>query len=322
MAQSDDSQASPQEEHRFPCDQCGADLRFDPNNSALSCDHCGFHTQIDDHTTPETHIRELDLNKALNQDLPEAEIRTARVSTCSNCAALIEFNEDIHAAQCPFCATPIVIDTGAHRYFKPKGLAPFELDEPQAHDEMNAWLGKLWFAPNGLKDYARKGRKMSGVYVPYWTYDAVSKSKYQGQRGTVHERVRTVTVNGERRQERTQHVSWRSVSGRVARSFDDVLILASRGLPKKYTNALAPWDLSRLAPYRPEYLAGMKSEGYTVDLLQGYHEARVYMDRVILRDVKFDIGGDRQRVDPLAQGHLIIGAEDRLHEERSPLGIP
>jgi hypothetical protein len=28
----------------------------------------------------------------------------------------------------------------------------------------------------------------------------------------------------------------------------------------------------------------------------GYHEARAYMDRIIVRDVKFDIGGDRQRV--------------------------
>ena len=31
-------------EHRFPCDQCGADLRFDPDRGALLCDHCG-HTE-------------------------------------------------------------------------------------------------------------------------------------------------------------------------------------------------------------------------------------------------------------------------------------
>ena len=31
-------------------------------------------------------------------------------------------------------------------------------------------------------------------------------------------------------------------------------------------------------------------------LADGFTEARAYMDRMILRDVKYDIGGDRQRV--------------------------
>jgi hypothetical protein len=51
-----------------------------------------------------------------------------------------------------------------------------------------------------------------------------------------------------------------------------------------------------MEPYRPEYLAGFRAEGYTVPLEEGYEEARDYMDRMIVRDVKFDIGGDRQRI--------------------------
>ena len=89
---------------------------------------------------------------------------------------------------------------------------------------------------------------------------------------------------------------WRSVSGRVARFFDDVLVLASRTLPKRYTDALEPWDLSALEPYRPEFLAGFRAEGYQVELEDGFTEARAHMDNVIARDVRFDIGGDRQRI--------------------------
>jgi len=33
-----------------------------------------------------------------------------------------------------------------------------------------------------------------------------------------------------------------------------------------------------------------------VELEDGFAEARTHMDRVITRDVKFDIGGDRQRI--------------------------
>ena len=51
-----------------------------------------------------------------------------------------------------------------------------------------------------------------------------------------------------------------------------------------------------MVPYSPEYLAGFQAEGYSVDLEQGFVEAREKMDRVIARDVRFDIGGDRQRI--------------------------
>jgi hypothetical protein len=73
-------------------------------------------------------------------------------------------------------------------------------------------------------------------------------------------------------------------------------VLASNSLPKRYTDGLEPWDLSALEPYKPEYLAGFRAEGYQVELTDGFTEARAYMDRMILRDVKYDIGGDEQRV--------------------------
>jgi hypothetical protein len=139
---------------------------------------------------------------------------------------------------------------------------------------MGKWLGSLWFAPNGLLDYARKGRKLEGVYLPYWTYDAQTESSYTGQRGTVYYTTRPVTVrdqNGNMRTEMRQEaqIRWSPASGRVRRFFDDVLVLASRSLPRDHTEALMPWDLSHLEPYQPEFLAGFRSETYTVSLDDG-----------------------------------------------------
>jgi hypothetical protein len=161
---------------------------------------------------------------------------------------------------------------------------------------MNTWLGGLWFAPNGLKQYARKGRRMDGIYVPYWTYDADTRSRYSGERGTVYYETRRVTRDGKPTTVQVAKVRWQRASGQVARFFDDVLVLASRSLPKRFTDGLAPWDLAALEPYAPEYLAGFRAEGYAVTLEDGFAEARIVMDKVILRDIKFDIGGDRQRV--------------------------
>ncbi len=287
------------DEHRFPCDQCGADYRFNPGDGTLTCDHCGHFEPIGTGPWGGASLRELDFDAAVAERLPDSDIEETRVLTCPNCAARVEFDPNTHAAECPFCATPVVTDTGVSRHIKPRGVLPFALDERSAHKAMGDWLGRLWFAPNGLKEYARKGRKMQGIYVPYWTFDADTKSSYRGERGVVYYETRTVMRDGKRVQQQVPKVRWTPKSGRVARFFDDVLVLASRSLPKTYTDALEPWDLSALEPYQPEYLAGFRAEAYTVELQEGYQEARAHMARVIERDVRFDIGGDRQRIHAL-----------------------
>ena len=292
----DQPPAAPLEEHRFPCDTCGSDMRFDPAQSLLVCDHCGNVEPIDGTGRHASAVAEQDFRAGLQAALPAAEMEETRVTTCPNCAAQVEFEPGKHATECPFCATPIVIDTGTNRHIKPRAVLPFAQSEESARGAMKDWLGSLWFAPNGLQQYARKGRKMQGIYVPYWTYDAQTASSYRGERGTVYYVTQTVMRNGKRVRQQVPKVRWRSASGRVARFFDDVLVLASRSLPKKHTDALHPWDLSSLEPYAPEYLAGFRAEAYGVSLEEGFTQARAHMDRVIERDVKFDIGGDRQRV--------------------------
>lgn len=283
-------------QQHFPCDTCGADLRFDPKAGQLVCQHCGNTESLEQGPWAAAAIRELDFNAALKGALPAPEMEETRVSKCPNCAAEVAFDPDIHAKECPFCATPVVTDTGTHRHIKPRAVLPFALDEPTAHEAMNDWLGALWFAPNGLQDYARKGRRMDGIYVPYWTYDADTATRYTGERGTVYYETRTVVRDGKRQSIRVAKVRWRAARGQVARFFDDVLVLASKSLPKRFTDGLAPWDLAALEPYTPEYLAGFRAEGYAVSLEDGFAEARAIMDGVIRRDIKFDIGGDRQRI--------------------------
>jgi predicted RNA-binding Zn-ribbon protein involved in translation (DUF1610 family) len=284
------------QEHRFPCAACGADYRYDPGAGRLICDHCGDVAEIETGGPWQGGIRELDFQTALRDRLPAQEIEETRVAKCTSCGAQVELGTDRHATECPFCASPVVTDTGTHRHIKPRALLPFSIDEGAAHRAMTDWLGRLWFAPSGLQDYARKGRRMQGIYVPYWTFDADTTSQYRGERGTVYYEIRTVTQNGKRKQIQVAKVRWRAVSGRVARFFDDVLVLASHSLPKRYTDALEPWDLSALIPYAPEYLAGFRAEGYSLDIEEGFTEARDKMDAIIARDVRFDIGGDRQRI--------------------------
>jgi len=292
----------PQEEYRWPCAQCGAQLRFAPGQTRMVCDHCG-HVQEIPAEAPRTRARalqELDLAKGLRDDLSSGDMVEVRTTSCPNCGAQVEITGATHATECPFCATPVVLDTGTQRHIKPQALVPFALTEAEARKAMIGWMGSLWFAPGTLLEYARKGRAMNGVYVPFWTFDADTSSRYSGERGEYYYETRTVQVrvNGkmETRQEQVRKTRWYSASGRVARDFDDVLIMASRSLPERLGDELTPWDLGALTPYNPEFLAGFQAEGYTVSLTDGDAEAKDRMSDVIRQDVRRDIGGDEQRI--------------------------
>lgn len=313
-------------EHRFPCAQCGASLRFQPGQQVLVCDYCGHRQDIgpgpsrapgrqpsqgtaDDslqwdasHKAPQ--LIEIPLQKGLRLDAGSADItQTVRTLSCPNCGARVDLDDDHHASRCPFCATPVVTDTGATRRIKPQGVLPFVLTEQQAREAMRDWLGGLWFAPSGLTAYARKDRRLTGIYSPFWTFDASSHSRYRGQRGDTYYETVYVTrqVNGrnQRVAQQVPKIRWRPVSGQVARDFNDVLVPASTALPAAMTQALMPWDLAQLTDYRPAFLSGFEAEGYTTPLAQGHQAARAQMAQVIAGDARRAIGGDHQRIDAI-----------------------
>ncbi len=290
------------QEFRWPCAQCGADLRYAPGQTELKCDYCG-HVQIIAPTSDRKQrqaLGELDLTRGLRDDLPAAATQDVRTTSCPNCGALIEFTGAAHARECPFCATPVVVDTGTHRAIKPQALVPFVLTDEQARGSLTKWMGSLWFAPNTLLEYARKGRAMNGIYVPFWTFDADTRSSYTGQRGDHYYVTETVSVvvNGksQRQTRQVQKTRWTQVSGRVARGFDDVLVMASSSLPQRLGNDLTPWGLEALQAYNPDFLAGFNAEGYTIQLAEGHASGRERMAQIIEGDVRHDIGGDVQRV--------------------------
>ena len=290
-------------EHHYPCQQCGADLRFQPGQTQLVCDHCGHVQAIPQAGARRTAraLAELDLARGLADDLPGDAVEDVRAAKCPSCGAVVEFAGATHATECPYCATPVVVDSGPHRHIKPQALIPFALSEREARAAMVKWLGRLWFAPNTLLEYARKGRAMTGLYVPFWTFDADTATRYRGQRGDAYYESRTVTVNvngkAERRTEQVRKIRWSPASGQVARRFDDMVVMASTSLPRRLGDELTPWDLSALVPYSPDYLSGFQAEGYTVPLADGHAEARARMSRVIDRDIRADIGGDEQRIE-------------------------
>ena len=285
----------------FPCAQCGAQLRFTPGQKRLSCQYCGHaqdipYTDEDRALALQTH----DVHEALAEKLPDSAIEETRILPCQNCGAQVQFDPREHARECAFCGTPVVADSGTHRHVKPAALLPFKLTEAEAHDAMRSWIKGLWLAPNGLKHYARSDRKLDGLYVPYWCFDADTVSDYTGQRGT-HYYVTTTDSKGRTR--RSRRTRWTPASGRVSRDFRDMLVLATESLPRQQSRGLGPWPLGQLSPYDPQFLAGFRAAGYDVGLRDGHRIGHERMDDQIRRDVRAHIGGDAQRITSVTTRH-------------------
>jgi DNA-directed RNA polymerase subunit RPC12/RpoP len=285
------------EPHRFPCAQCGASLEYAPGVQVLRCGHCGYENPIAAANTP---IVEQDFRQTLRELKNSVATHESIAIHCDSCGASYSFAAATHAGECPFCGSPVVAKTEQHRELSHQALLPFKITRDQARSTFRQWLGSLWFAPGKLKDYARNDARLTGMYVPYWTYDAATATSYQGERGDNYQVRETYQAieNGKAvtRTRTVTKIRWRPASGRVSRFFDDVLVLASRSLPREITERLEPWDLANLTPYQEAYLSGFRSEMYQVELEQGFERAREMMAVTIRRDIERDIGGDHQRI--------------------------
>ncbi len=219
----------------------------------------------------------------------------AYVVKCPACGAESTMEKNMFSAACAFCGSPLTVTPDTKAVANPQSLLPFKLEKQAASAGFSQWLRRLWFAPNDLKKSA-SGDRFNGIYLPFWTFDADTATAYQGQRGTHYtETVRRV-VDGKEQTQQVTRTRWSSVSGRVQRFFDDVLVTASRALPAKYLDALEPWDLANLIPYDNRYLSGFRAEVSQVDIREGFENAKRVMAGVIEQDVRHDIGGDEQQI--------------------------
>lgn len=280
------------------CTNCGAKLVFKPGTDSLNCEFCGALNKIEvDQNAVAEAKRELDYQYYVNNK--DSYDNTTAVTTvkCQGCGAQTTFDPNVVSSQCDFCGSPLV-SAEAHesKVVKPAGILPFKVTSKESKDLFKTWLKKLWFAPNALKKYAREAEKLSGVYIPYWTYDSDTTTDYRGERGDDYQTTETYYEDGQSKTRTVTKTRWHSVSGRVSRFFDDILVPASDSLPRKYVDRLEPWDLENIVPYDTKYLSGLKSETYQVDLEGGFEIAKQKMVPAIKTDIRRDIGGDHQRI--------------------------
>lgn len=282
----------------FVCTNCGADLKYKPGTEHLNCEYCGAENDI---LLIKGDVEELDFKEFLAKKSEAEETFVESFVKCESCGASSTLEPNVSSALCPYCSAPLVVEqVQDENVIQPKSLLPFKLDKNRAKDEFKKWVNKLWFAPNDLKKAALNFNNFKGIYIPYWTFDTDTYTKYLGQRGEHYYVTEsyTTTENGKSvsKTRQVQKTRWHSASGNVHEFFDDILTVATKSLPEKYIAQLEPWDLENLVPFDKSYLSGFITEKYQIELSEGFEIAKGMADSEIRNLVRRDIGGDEQRI--------------------------
>lgn len=282
----------------YPCDQCGADLEFSIGQQSLQCAYCGFVKSIE---LPETEIVENDYLAALRRleeqkasGAEAAEVQDVHEIRCQGCGANVVFQGTLTSTTCPYCATPLQRDRvhNARARIRVDAVVPFLVPYERAAANLRTWVQSLWFAPNEFKREGANG-KFQGCYLPFYTFDAQTFTRWSGQRGDYYYETIQKANN---QTETVRRTRWTSTWGEFDKPIDDVLVLALEDDRRNLIQSLEPWPLAKAQPFTLQFLSGYFARTYDVALEDGFRRGKERMDAAIQQEIIRRIGGNEQRV--------------------------
>ncbi len=287
----------------FPCQGCGADLTFNIGVQKLKCDHCGFEKSLE--IDPDKDVAEQDYQATLDRLAAMhggagGDEQGFREVSCASCAATVRFTGTLTSTECAYCGVALQRDDihDAPNRISVDGVLPFMIDRETARKNLRTWVQSRWFAPNDFKKRGVQGR-FTGIYLPYWTFDSFTTNAYRGMRGVHY----WVTVGSGKSRRTVRRTRWYPASGHFQQFFDDVLVIAAMGLPRKRLTDLEPWPLAVCKPFNQDMLSGFVARTYDIPLGVGFVDARERIAAAIDVEVRKRIGGDAQRVHSIRTSH-------------------
>lgn len=278
MATAPTSPTGPQVAARkFPCPQCGADVAWSPLAVRLRCAYCGHEQEV---ATAGPVVEEQPLAEQLRAPASVGWGMERKRYRCGRCGAIDTLEPGVRATACAFCGTPGVVEAPNDvDVVRPQGVLPFRVSRQEAIGRFRGWLKSLWFRPGNLATRAEV-ENLVGVYVPFWTFDAATRSRWSAESGR---------RRGSGQQAR---IEWRRVSGTLEHRFDDLPLAASRGIEPSLARQLEPFPTAELVPYDPAYLAGFRAEEYGVPLDRAWAAARERMKATLHAACRAEVPGE------------------------------
>jgi hypothetical protein len=282
---------------KHACAACGAQAEWQPARQILACPYCGTESPCELDRDSRT-VREIPLVATL-RELPEEMrgwIAPRKSVKCRSCHAVSVFEPDRVGQNCEFCGSPELVDYEEIRSpLRPQSLIPFKLDREAVRSRLRKWIAGKWLAPSRFKRKALVDT-VSGIYLPYWTFDARTRCPWTAESGTYYYTTQTYRDSkGRTRTRQVRHIRWRPAAGLVERFFDDEPIPASRGIDPGLLRGIEPFPAGELVPYDTGFLSGFVVEHYQVVLVDAARRSRESMTEQLRGMCAAQVPGDTYR---------------------------
>lgn len=299
--------ATPAAVGKHPCPECGGDLQWNAAKQALVCPYCGtvvpWAPAQDPQAVPGAGVVEQDLQAALANPASgrgwgaQPGQPAKREVKCQSCQAISVFVDGRVAQRCEFCGSPAIIaHESAGEAITPQSLLPFKVSEAQVRDKLRQWYGSRWFAPNKLKSAALTDT-LSGVYLPYWTFDAQVSARWRAEAGHYYYETESVRAsNGSTENRQVRRVRWVPAAGNLEHFFDDALVPGTAGVHPDLLSQIEPFPTQTdLKPYSSEFVRGWTVERYQIDLGKAEKLNLQDMEKEVRNLCARQVPGDTQR---------------------------
>ena len=230
------------------CPNCGNTLKYSPNDSTLKCESCGSKEEVEF-----SALNEKQPYEDINDDNLLAWQQQNKYLKCKSCGSTIDLKNNEISINCPYCESQNVVLKEDIEGLYPDFILRFAFDKKDASEKFVSQVKKKFFVPRPFKK-AIPENKIVGFYFPAFSFDANSDSGYSGKL------YRYETV-GSGKQQYTKTVYF-NVSGSIDLSHRDVLVESSSRLSQYDLEKMFPYDFTKRADFKPEYLFGYTVEQY------------------------------------------------------------
>ncbi len=279
---------------QFQCPRCAARMNYTPDGRSLRCDFCGCTQSLDEagsrvQTDYGIGGAEQDFIAALATARGHTQPVASRAFQCDGCGVEFVLGPETLSVTCPYCDSVYVTETAETRQIHPpQALIPFNLNEDDARRAVYAWLKQR-------KVKRARFSPFVGIYLPLWTFDIGGSLHW---RGYVEENNGNDIFSGEK--------SRRPVSGSKAIFYDDVLVPATKKLPKLLPKLLNTFDYEQLAAYDGRYLADWPAERYQLTLADASLQARKQIIREMRRHPDRLTSGQQVQKLTVSSGDMLV----------------
>lgn len=243
----------------FKCPNCDGELIFDPASGAYKCEYCASHfTQEElDVLKPaeeaEKAVGSMDGATGSNADASasEEDAASAVIYNCPSCGAQIVTDETTAATFCYYCQNPVVLSGRLSGEYLPDKVIPFAIDRKEATDLFMKYVGKKKFIPRAFFN-KKQIDKLSGVYFPFWVYDA----KMKGAMDAEAKQVR-VWMSGEEEYTETKLYAVERDGEIELRNLE---LNALKKANKELVEGVLPYQFDKMKDFSMGYLSGFLAE--------------------------------------------------------------